>query len=120
MAALVQRGNLDSRSQDGQLRVGLVALAMALAGAAFLAHEDASTLYRALVFLPFFVAANGVLAAFYGTCGISACAGRRMTRDGAEPVADRAELSAQRRTGAWVLGMSGAFATAATALFAFV
>jgi hypothetical protein len=117
MTALVQRGNLDSRSQDGQLRLGLLALAMALAGAAFLARQDAATLYRAAVFVPFFVATNGVLAAFYRTCGITAMAGRRMTPDGVEMVADRAELAAQRRTGLKVLFVSWALALAATTLF---
>ncbi len=119
MAVLAQRGNLDSRSQDGQLRVGLVALAMALVLAAFLARTDAATVYRAVVFLPFFVAVYGVLAAFYGTCGLQAMAGRRMTPDGAERVADRRELSAQRRTGARVLGASVLLAAIATTLFVF-
>jgi hypothetical protein len=117
MAALTQRGNLDSRSQEGQLRMGLVALAMALVAAAFLARSDAATLYRVLVFAPFFVAAYGVLAAFYGTCGFCAFAGRRMTADGAEPVADRTDLAAQRKTGLWVLTMSGVCALIATVLF---
>lgn len=114
---VAQRGNLDAHAQDAQLRVGLIALAMALVVAAFLARRDAATVYRALVFVPFVVAANGVLAAFYGTCGLTAFAGRRRTADGAEVVADRGELTAQRRTGVWVLSMSGAFAAAATALF---
>lgn len=117
MAAVTQRGNLDARSQEGQLRVGLVALGMALVVAAFLARSEAATLYRAFVFVPFFVAAYGVLAAFYETCGLTAFRGHRMTADGAEPVADRVELAAQRRTGVQVLSMSGALAGIATALF---
>jgi hypothetical protein len=117
MAALAQRGNLDSRSQESQLRVGLVALAMALVLAAFLARTDAATLYRALVFGPFLVATYGLLAAFYGTCGLTAIAGRRITADGSERVADRTELCAQRRVGARVLGASVALAAIAPTLF---
>ncbi len=117
MAAAAQRGNLDARAQDNQLRVGLVALAMALVVTALLARFEGASAYRWLIFLPFFVAANGVLAAFYRTCGITAFAGRRMTAEGAEVVADRTELSAQRRIGLRVLGMSVALAGLATALF---
>lgn len=117
MAAAAQRGNLDARAQDNQLRVGLVALAMALVVTALLARFEGASVYRWLMFLPFFVAANGVLAAFYRTCGITAFAGRRMTVEGAEVVADRTELSAQRRIGLRVLGMSVALAWLATALF---
>lgn len=116
MAALAPRGNLDARAQDNQLRVGLVALAMALALTAFLARTDGGG-YRWLVALPFFVAINGVLAGFYRTCGVTAFAGRRMTSSGVEMVADRHELAAQRRTGLRVLGLSVALAAGATALF---
>ncbi|CAN5920752.1 hypothetical protein BH11MYX4_BH11MYX4_23580 [soil metagenome] len=99
------------------MRTGLVALAMALAFAAFLTRSDGAHLYRWFAFLPFFVAANGVLAAFYRTCGFTAAAGRRMTPEGAEPVADRDELAEQRRVGMRVLGSSAALAAVATALF---
>lgn len=117
MAAVAPRGNLDARAQDNQLRVGLVALAMALALTAFLARTDGASAYRWVVALPFFVAINGVLAGFYRTCGLTAFAGHRMTASGAEVVADRHELAAQRRTGLQVMGMSVALAVAATVLF---
>jgi len=117
MAAVTQRGNLDVRAQNSQLRGGLVALAMALALTAFLARVDGAGAYRWLGFLPFLVAVNGVLAAFYRTCGITAFAGRRMTAEGVEVVADREELAAQRRVGLRVLAMSVVLAGAATALF---
>ena len=117
MTAAAQRGNLDARAQDNQLRLGLVALAMALAVTAFLTRIEGASAYRWVMFLPFFVAANGVLAAFYRTCGLTAFAGRRMTAEGAELVADRAELSAQRRIGLRVLGLSVGLAGLATALF---
>jgi hypothetical protein len=117
MATASQGGNLDVRSQTRQLRLGLVALAVALAFAAALTPSGVAHLYRGLIFVPFFVAVNGVLAAFYGTCGLTAASGRRMTSDGAEPVADPNELAQQRRTGVRVLVLSAALATVATVLF---
>jgi hypothetical protein len=119
MAALTERGNLDARAREGQLRVGLAALGMALVLSAFLCRPElgADAGYRAIVFVPFFVASYGVLAAFYRTCGLSAIAGHRRTPDGTEPVADRAELASQRRTGAMVMLMSVGLAGAATLLF---
>jgi uncharacterized membrane protein YecN with MAPEG domain len=92
MAAVAHRGNLDSNAQDRQLRVGLVALAGALVVAL-------------------------LLVTFYRVCGFTAIAGRRMTADGVEKVADRAELSAQRRSGFRVIVLSVACAALATALF---
>ena len=117
MAAVAQRGNLDGAAQDRQMRMGLFALAGALVVALLLAQSGASPAYRALGFLPFFFAANGVLAALYRVCGFTAIAGRRMTADGTEVVADRAELSAQRRTGLRVLFLSVVLAATATTLF---
>jgi hypothetical protein len=117
MAAVALRGNLDSTAQDRQLRIGLVSLAGALVFALLLAQSGAAPAYRAIGFVPFFFAANGVLAALYRVCGFTAIAGRRMTADGAEVVADRAELSAQRHAGARVLVLSTALAALATSLF---
>jgi hypothetical protein len=118
MAAVAQRGNLDSTSQDRQMRIGLVALAAALVFALLLAKSGAAPAYRAVAFLPFFFAANGVLAALYRVCGFTAMAGRRLTPNGTEVVADRAELSAQRREGVRVIVLSVVLAGLATSLFA--
>lgn len=125
MAAITRRGNLDDQaSRQGQLRVGLAALAMALVLAAFLGGGGsgaggpvAPVPLRALVFVPFFVGAYGVLAAFYKTCAFHALSRTRSTAVGSEPVADRAELQAQRRTGALVVLGSAGLAAAATLLF---
>jgi uncharacterized membrane protein YecN with MAPEG domain len=117
MGAVAHRGNLDSNAQDRQLRVGLVALAVALVVTLLLVKSGAPPVVRAAAFLPFFFAAYGVLAAFYRVCGFTAIAGRRMTADGVEKVADRAELSAQRRSGLRVIVLSVACAALATALF---
>jgi hypothetical protein len=117
MQVVSPRGNLDATTQDTQLRAGLIALVMALVVAAALGHSGAAPGYRVLVFAPFFVASYGVLAALYGTCGISAIAGRRITCQGTERIADRGERSTQRAKGMKVLSVSLALATAATALF---
>ncbi|MDB4941643.1 MAG: hypothetical protein JWP97_1177 [Labilithrix sp.] len=121
MAAVTRRGNLvDQGSRQGQLRVGLAGLAMALVLAALLGRADASPVEhasRALVFLPFFVGTYGVLASFYKTCGVHALSGTRSTAGGSEPVADRSELRAQRRLGAMVVLGSALVAAGATALF---
>ena len=115
MDASTQRGNLDAAAQDGQLRVGLVALTMALGLAAFLDKQESLPMgLRSLVFIPLFVGAYGVLAAFYGVCGIAAASGKRRTPMGDEPVADRRELSSQRKTGALVVLMSAVIAAGAT------
>lgn len=99
------------------MRLGLLALAGALVFALLLGRSGASPAYRALGFLPFFFAANGVLAALYRVCGFTALAGRRLTPDGAEVVADRAELAAQRRAGLRVIVLSVVLAALATSLF---
>lgn len=117
MQVVSPRGNLDSAAQDTQLRAGLIALATALVVAAALGHSDAAPLVRAVVFVPFFVAAYGVLAALYATCGVTAMAGRRITCQGAERIADRGERSAQRAKGLKVLAASLVLAAGATALF---
>lgn len=117
MQVVTPRGNLDSAAQDTQLRSGLVALATALLVAAVLGGSGAAPVYRVFVFLPFFVAAYGVLAALYGTCGITALAGRRITCQGSERVADRCERSELRTSGMKVLSGSFLLASAATVLF---
>ena len=114
MDAFTQRGNLDAGAQDGQLRVGLIALTMALGLAAFLDRSELPMGLRSLVFIPLFVGAYGVLAAFYGTCGIAAASGKRRTPLGDERVADRRELAAQRKMGALVVLLSLVIAGGAT------
>jgi hypothetical protein len=117
MAAVAQRGNLDSSAKDSQMRVGLVALAAAMLAAVLLAQSGAAAGVRALSFVPFFVASYGILSALYGVCGFTALAGRRITTEGTERVADRFELTCQRRSGMRVLVLSAAFAALATGLF---
>ena len=112
-------GNLDASSQDTQLRVGLFSLVAALAGAAFLSKTGASPIYRTLMFLPFFAASYGVLAALYATCGISAIAGRRFTCQGTDRIVSRSDLALHRAKGVKVLSLSMVLAAIATACFVF-
>jgi hypothetical protein len=114
MAAHPQTMNLESRAQATQLRVGVVALAVALAIGAALSKSGASPLLRVVAFVPFFFAAYGILAALYRTCGFTAIAGRRHTNQGTERVIDRDELREQRRIGLRVLAAGFALATVAT------
>lgn len=116
MAAAIAKGNLEAQAQDTQMRMGIIALAVALGFATSLAKLGASPGYRALAFVPFLFAAYGVLAALYRTCGVTAMAGRRITCDGSERVADRGELAGQRRQGLRVIGGSLLLAVTATAL----
>jgi len=113
------RSNLDARAQTMQLRVGLVALALALGVGTVLAKSTLGPGFRALAFVPLLFASYGLLAAFCRTCGLTAIAGRRITSDGSERVIDRAELRAQRRRGAGVLVASALLAALVTAAFVF-
>jgi hypothetical protein len=116
MAAFSSRGNLEPEAQDLQMRVGIVALATALVVGTLLAKGGVAHGYRALAFGPFFVAGYGVLAALYRTCGLTAIAGRRVTSDGMERVADRDELAALRSRGLRVIAGSALLAATATAV----
>lgn len=98
------------------MRAGLFTLAGALVVAVVLAGTGAAPGFRALAFVPFFIAAHGVLASLYGVCGFTAMAGRRITNEGAERVADRSELAGQRRSGLRVVALSMALAGIATTL----
>jgi hypothetical protein len=116
MTAQAQPMNLDSRAQATQLRVGVVALAVALTVGALLAKTSIPAGYRAFAFLPFFFAAYGLLAALYRTCGFTAIRGRRLTNQGSERVIDPDALRAQRRLGTRIIMGSAALASAVTAL----
>ena len=118
MAAVAPRGNLDTTAQETQMRAGLIALAAALVLAVLLTRSGVAPGYRVVAFLPFFVAAYGVLSALYSVCGFTAFAGCRMTSEGTERVACRIELSTQRRCGMRVIMMSLGLATLATSFFA--
>ena len=101
------------------MRVGVIALATGLVAGTLLAKSGAALGYRALAFVPFFVAGYGVLAALYRTCGISAIAGRRVTSDGMERIVDRAELAELRSRGLRIIAGSVLLAAGATFVLLF-
>lgn len=109
-------GNLDSRAETMQLRVGVVFVAIALAVAVVLSRSGVAAGWRAVTFAPLAVGTYGTLAALERVCGFTALAGRRIREAGTEPIADRDELAALRRIGLRVIGTSVAIAAAATAL----
>jgi hypothetical protein len=68
MEAWAQRqGNLTARPTATRLRTGVVALALALALAVALVYFQVPWVYRLLLFVPFFIAANGFFQALYRT-----------------------------------------------------
>jgi hypothetical protein len=116
MEALTTRGNLGQAAQDAQLRMGVAFVSVGLAAAVALRHVDVGAGVRALLFLPFFVGAYGVQAGLYKVCGINALFGRRITQEGACPVADPRDLADYRRTGIRIFAASAAFAALAATL----
>ena len=60
-------GNLSARPTAARLRGGVVFLALALILAVALVYAQVPWAYRLLLFLPFFVAANGFFQALYRT-----------------------------------------------------
>lgn len=99
------------------MRFGLVSLAVGLLAVAILTHLGVRPGYRALAFIPFFFASYGVISALFGVCSFTAAMGQRMTKDGAERVANREDLSLQRKYAARVLCLTVGLAAAATSLF---
>lgn len=61
------RGNLTAGPAAVRLRGGVVALAVALAIGVILVYLSVPWGYRLLLFVPFFVAANGFFQALYRT-----------------------------------------------------
>jgi len=61
------QGNLTAKPTALRLRTGVVALSLALGLAVSLVHFQVAWGYRLLLFLPFFLAANGFFQALYRT-----------------------------------------------------
>ncbi len=110
--------NLDTRAQNFQLRLGVVMIALSLGVAVALVRAEVGTAYRLLVALPMYFGTYAVYAGLTKTCGFTALRGLRMTASGPAPVADKAELAAQRRRGLRVIASSAAVAGLATLLLA--
>ena len=109
-------GNLDSRAQNAQLRIGVGMIAVALAVAVVSLSLDVPSGYRALLALPLFFGTYGIYAGLTRTCGLTALRGMRMTESGPTPVADKDALVTHRRQGYQVIGGSALISVAATLL----
>ncbi len=112
----IAMGNLDSRAQNLQLRIGVGMIAAALAVAVISLGFGVPSGYRVLLGLPLFFGTYGVYAGLTRTCGFTALRGMRMTESGPVPVADKTALAAHRHQGFQVICGSAIISVAATLL----
>lgn len=108
--------NLGKAAQTGRLRGGVLAFAVALSLALGFAHIRAERPLRAILFLPFFIAAWGIAQGLTGADPLLAARGLRDMGDGHEPIADTAELARVRAAGRIVNWIALGAAAALTAL----
>ena len=99
-------GNVSEDNQARRMRVGVYIFTFALLLGTVLVKLDAPPVYRALVMIPFWIAAQGFFTALYKTCGFMAAKGLRQCHceDGVEKIVDRAELKRIRTMGLAMLG----------------
>jgi len=107
--------NLGDQGQNARLRLSLIALVVALALSVGLVESDAPPVLRAILFVPFFIAAFGAYQGLFRTCSFAARHGMCVTDQGAESVGDAAERDRLRRDGRKVVLSSFATALVATA-----
>lgn len=98
------------------MRFGVAMSLVGLGLATILLHSGASTSGRALLVVPFWLAAYGVLASLFRTCAFAALGSCRLAACGRQPIAGREGVRAVRRTGLRVLAASVALAVLLTAL----
>ncbi|MEZ4222891.1 MAG: hypothetical protein R3B13_18255 [Polyangiaceae bacterium] len=110
-------GNLSPACRAKGLRHGVYILGFALAAAVTMRELGAPPLWRALLFLPFFMALVGMARGLIGICAFLALKGQRETDDGVEPVAAREERARLAITGRNALLWSSLIALALTAAF---
>lgn len=112
-------GNLGAEAQARRLRVGIVALGVALTVATVMVKMDLPAGYRLLLFIPFLVAANGIATGLFRTSGWLAVRGQRDA--GApgerEPIPSRRERASLLTLGRTVTIIAVVAAALATALF---
>lgn len=113
-------GNLESEGQSARMRLGIIALAIALGMVLALEAFDAPRLWRASLFLPFFLTLFGATQALYRTCPSLAARGVREVCGAEEPVARASERSRSLALGRRVLWLSTLGALAATSVFVLV
>ncbi len=94
--------------------MGVVALGVGLLASVVVVRLGLPTGVRALVFVPFFVAAFGGYQGLYRTCSGAAAQGVRITEHGEERIVDPAERESARAEGRRVLWRSVLTAAAAT------
>lgn len=113
-------GNLESEGQSARMRVGILALAVALGLVLALQAFEAPRLWRLTLFVPFFLTLFGATQALYRTCPSLAARGVREVCGAEEPVARASERSRSRSIGHRVLWLSVVGALIATAVFVLV
>ncbi len=109
--------NLESAGQSSRMRLGIIALAVALGGVLALQALEAPRAFRLLLFVPFFLTLFGATQALYRTCPSLAARGVREVCGGEEPVARASERQRSRQLGHRVLWLSALGAALATAGF---
>ncbi len=109
--------NLESEGQSARMRLGIIALAVALALLLGLQALEAPRLWRAFLFVPFFLALFGATQALYRTCPSLASRGVREVCGSEEPVARASERQRSRQLGHRVLWLSALGAVIATVVF---
>jgi len=112
--------NLSDFNVTRRLRAGIVMLTVALVLAAVFEKTGASPYMRLWLFVPFFFAENAFFQAIHKTCGFSASAGMRHTKDGDERIADPRELTACRASGKKQVVQTLLSAAALTGLFVWI
>src|SRR5262249_55821493 len=104
-------GNLEGDVQNGQLRMGVLVFAGALALGVLLFQAGLGASARSVVFLPLFGGIYGICGGLYRTCTVCAVMGVRKTEAGVEPVADKSVRRALLRRGAQIVTVSAVLAT---------
>jgi hypothetical protein len=118
MASATSTENLGARAQNLQLRMGLGLVSLGLLAAVAMNHFGASGPMHVVLIPVFFAGVYGLAAGLAGTCTFCAVFGRRATESGTEPIADRCELAAVRRRGAWLVATTLLVSLAAWLLLA--
>jgi hypothetical protein len=108
--------NIGPTQRRKRVRMGLAALALAVATAGVLLSAGAPRPFRLVVFVPALAAALGLLQARAQTCVALAAQGRRDLDGGAEAITDPAELRDVRAQARTVNLQAGLLAAATTAL----
>lgn len=108
--------NLRAGGQNARLRMGIIMLTVALLLSVVLVRADVSKAWRALLFVPFFMASMGAWQGLYRTCPMMVRHGRRETEDGEVRVADPEQVRGARKLAFRVLLGSVCTALLSTAL----